>query len=119
LYVVEWLSAVRWVMDRAAPTNEVLEKACADLAVHWLPAVLSYRVPSDTKAEILRRVRAVDPHPFRTAVLSFPAAVWRTALLDVWYPLLELTYTKRHQMGLSRRGLSNFKARLGLRGGAG
>jgi glycosyltransferase involved in cell wall biosynthesis len=64
-YTLEWLAAVRWIIERANPTSTDLKKACAEHARHWVPAVLSLHVPWKLKREILDCVRAIDPHPFR------------------------------------------------------
>jgi glycosyltransferase involved in cell wall biosynthesis len=78
--IVEWLSVVRWILDRTVPPDDVLKNMFAYHAGLWVPAVLSMRIPWRAKGEILRRARAIDPHPIRTATRPALAAVGRKFL---------------------------------------
>ena len=66
--LVEELQVIRWVLDRATPTDALLEKVYEREARDWVPAVMSTHVPLSLKRVILREVRALDPHPIRRAV---------------------------------------------------
>jgi len=65
VHVQEWLRITRWMLERVKPQQDVLESVLDNHAHRWVPAVLSMRVPLQTKVEILRLVRAIDPHPMR------------------------------------------------------
>jgi glycosyltransferase involved in cell wall biosynthesis len=66
--VAEWLRAVRWILDRVTPPDDVLEKVYEHQAHRWVPVLLSPRVPLRVKLDTLRYARAVDPHPLRSAM---------------------------------------------------
>lgn len=76
----EWFDVSRWLEDRVSAPPEVLRKACHERAQNWVPAVLSMHVPWKTKREILRRVRALDPHPFRSSIRPVFATLQRKFL---------------------------------------
>jgi hypothetical protein len=65
LEIEEVLHVVRWVTEQARPTDEVREVASKRLALGWVMALMSLRVPLKRKRSILRDVRAIDPHPMR------------------------------------------------------
>ena len=66
--IVEWLTVVRWILDQAPPADEAALRAIRARHAHlWVPALLSMEVSWRTKGEILRRARAIDPHPIRAA----------------------------------------------------
>jgi glycosyltransferase involved in cell wall biosynthesis len=73
--VAEWLRAVRWILDRVTPPDDVLEKVYEHQAHRWVPVLLSPRVPLKVKLDTLRCARAVDPHPVRSALRPVLATV--------------------------------------------
>jgi glycosyltransferase involved in cell wall biosynthesis len=75
--IVEWLQVARWVLDQAAPSDDFLGNVYAYHANLWVPALLSMEVPWRAKGEILRRARAIDPHPIRSAARPALATVRR------------------------------------------
>lgn len=91
--IPEWFAVVRWIEEQVTPPEDVLRKAYRERAEHWVPALLSLRVSWDTKREILRGVRAMDPHPLRR---SLPPALHmlRLKFLRHWR---ELTPLRRSQ----------------------
>lgn len=66
--LLECLRVIRWVVDQTKPEQDVVEKVCQRWAAAWVPAVMSAHVPIRAKREILRIVRAMDPHPIRRAI---------------------------------------------------
>jgi glycosyltransferase involved in cell wall biosynthesis len=84
--IVEWLSVVRWVLDHVVPPDDIQKNMCAYHANVWVPALLNMQVPWRAKLEILRRARAIDPRPIRTAARPALAAVQRK-LLRHWREL--------------------------------
>lgn len=85
--IPEWFAVARWLEDRVSPPPEVLRKARRERAQQWVPAILSMHVPWKTKREILHRVRAIDPHPFRTSIRPALATIHRKFLRH-WRALL-------------------------------
>jgi glycosyltransferase involved in cell wall biosynthesis len=78
--IVEWLQVARWVLDQAPPSDDFLNDIYAYHANVWVPALLSMEVPWRAKSEILRRARAIDPHPIRSAARPALATVQRKIL---------------------------------------
>jgi glycosyltransferase involved in cell wall biosynthesis len=107
LNVTETLQVVRWILDRVTPPDAVLRKTyktCADL---WVPALMSLRVSFSLKRTILRKVRAVDPHPILRSLRAAPAAAWGLVRNSVWHPILNWTRPIRHSIGLNQANISD------------
>ena len=66
--VIESLDVVRWILDQVTLPGAALAKVYQAQAESWVPAMMSMRFPVRLKLAILRRVRAVDPHPIRRVV---------------------------------------------------
>jgi glycosyltransferase involved in cell wall biosynthesis len=102
----EHLAANRWVLDRVPdPDRRVLRGMYLAIALVWVPAVLSPRVPRELKRETLALVKAIDPHPALSVARFVPAWLsmkFSEAFAKVWYPLLDFTYKWRHATGLHR-----------------
>ena len=75
--VAEWLKAVRWILERVTPTDDVLEKVYAHQANRWVPVLLSAHVPLKIKLDTLRLAREIDPHPVRRAMRPALATIER------------------------------------------
>jgi len=75
--VAEWLQAVRWILDRVTPSDDVLEKVYTHQANRWVPVLLSPRIPLKVKLDTLRCARAIDPHLVRSAVRPALATIQR------------------------------------------
>ena len=63
--VLESLQVVRWILDQGTPPQHVLTNVYKARADAWVPAVMSTRFPLRLKVAILKRARAIDPHPIR------------------------------------------------------
>jgi glycosyltransferase involved in cell wall biosynthesis len=63
--VSESLQVVRWILERVNLSDTELVKVYKAHAAGWVPEMLSTRIPLRTKSEILRYVKAIDPHPLR------------------------------------------------------
>ncbi|MGH9640898.1 MAG: hypothetical protein ACRD3Q_00585, partial [Terriglobales bacterium] len=63
--VIEGLQNARWLLDRVELSKAEIARVYRMHADFWVPALMSPRVPLETKRKILRRVKAVDPHPSR------------------------------------------------------
>jgi hypothetical protein len=63
--VIEGLQNARWLLDRVELSEPELARVYRIHADFWVPALMSPRVPVETKREIFRHVRAIDPHPSR------------------------------------------------------
>jgi glycosyltransferase involved in cell wall biosynthesis len=68
LDVAEMLQVIRWVMDRARPSEIVREEVCADKLGYWVSALMSLHVPLGVKLAVLRNAMAIDRHAMRRAV---------------------------------------------------
>lgn len=66
--VLESLEVIRWVLDQAALPGPALTKVYQAQADFWVPAVMSMHFPLRLKLAILKRVKAIDPHPIRRVV---------------------------------------------------
>ena len=66
--IAEWLHVVGWIMERVDPSWDIAARARADQAQHWVPAVLSFRIPWTVRRQIWRAARNVDPHPIWRAI---------------------------------------------------
>lgn len=75
LVIEEILRVLRWLLDRVEPQKAVMERSRAWLAGHWVPLVMSARVPMEQKRALLRGVRAIDPHPLRHVARPFATTV--------------------------------------------
>jgi glycosyltransferase involved in cell wall biosynthesis len=78
--VIESLQVVRWILDQATLSRSVLERVYKAQADGWVPAVMSMHFPLHLKLAILRRVRAIDPHPIRRMVRPALRAIHRKFL---------------------------------------
>lgn len=78
--VMEYLTMFRWVLDRVTPPRIVLNSLYDIASTMWVPAVMSTHVPLGQKRAILRNVRAIDPHPVRSAIRPALATVHRKFL---------------------------------------
>lgn len=56
----EYLRAIRWILERAAPEKRIRARLGADLLGHWSPAVLNRRIPFSVRKEIFRNAMAID-----------------------------------------------------------
>ena len=92
--VAEWLQAVRWILDRVTPPDDVLEKVYTHQANRWVPIMLSPRIPMKVKLETLRSAKAVDPHPVRRALRPALATVQRK-ILRHWRELRSMVRSAR------------------------
>ncbi|HWH60887.1 MAG TPA: glycosyltransferase [Terriglobales bacterium] len=81
--VVEGLRIARWLLDRVEFSKEEIARVYRMHADFWVPALMSPRVPVETKREIFRHVRAIDPHPSRR-VLRPALDALRHTLLRRW-----------------------------------
>jgi cellulose synthase/poly-beta-1,6-N-acetylglucosamine synthase-like glycosyltransferase len=115
--VPEDLALCRWVLDQLAISETYLEEICAVKAGFWIVPLVSRRTPIALKRNIVRRARALDPHPIRRAARFLPswitARIWQKLSRNLWYPMLNLTYDIRHAVGLTREGFAQLKARFG------
>jgi glycosyltransferase involved in cell wall biosynthesis len=66
--VLESLQVVRWILNQVTLPRSVLAEVYKARADSWVPAIMSMRLPLQIKLEILRRVKAVDPHPIRSVM---------------------------------------------------
>jgi glycosyltransferase involved in cell wall biosynthesis len=74
--VVEYLRVIRWILSQVTPAGAILEEIYNSEASRWVPALMSLHVPLRLKLEILKNVRAIDPHPVRRTLRPFFATVW-------------------------------------------
>jgi hypothetical protein len=65
LTVSESTKVVRWILDQVDLPQDVLAKVYKAQAGAWVPALMSLRIPVQSKREILRQVCFLDPHPLR------------------------------------------------------
>ncbi len=86
----ENLEVVRWILNQAEPSEDVLREVFEMLAGSWVPALLSAHVPLHAKLKILRSVRAVDPHPVRRA-LRPTLLTFQRKLLRHWHSVRSAT----------------------------
>jgi glycosyltransferase involved in cell wall biosynthesis len=63
--VIEKLGVIRWILDRTAPDKSDLLNAQREASNLWVPAMLSFRIPSPVKSQILALARQIDSHPIR------------------------------------------------------
>jgi|SRR5712664_352637 len=61
----EHLRMVRWMLERVAPTEAVIEKAYAFAAAMWVDPVLNRHIPFRVRWELLKEAMANDPHALR------------------------------------------------------
>jgi glycosyltransferase involved in cell wall biosynthesis len=66
--VIENLQIARWIIDYADLSGDRVEQVREERAKHWVPAVMSLSVGHPLKREIMEWVRAIDPHPLRSAL---------------------------------------------------
>ena len=78
--VMESLHVIRWVLDQATLPRSALAKVYEAQADFWVPAVMSMHFPLHLKLAILRRVRAIDPHPIRRIMRPALRAIHRKFL---------------------------------------
>jgi len=88
--VVEYLAMFRWVLDRVTPPRTVLNSLYDIASDMWVPIIMSTHVPIHLKRAILRGVRAIDPHPIRSAIRPALATV-RRKFLRYWHALAPKT----------------------------
>lgn len=65
LDVTEKLQVIRWILDRSSAEGVDLQNARKRASALWVPALLSFRFSLELKRQILRRAKAIDPHPMR------------------------------------------------------
>jgi glycosyltransferase involved in cell wall biosynthesis len=75
LIAAEHLATVRWMLQRVTPTETTLERTYFWISTHWIPAVLSRRVPFGRRWKLLRDAVAIDPHAMRRLIRPAMAAV--------------------------------------------
>jgi len=88
--VVEYLAMFRWVLDRVTPPRNVLNSLYDVASDMWVPIIMSTHVPIHLKRKILRGVRAIDPHPIRSAIRPALATI-RMKFLRHWHTLAPKT----------------------------
>jgi glycosyltransferase involved in cell wall biosynthesis len=81
--IAEPLRVLRWLLTQVAPATPVLEEMRRRQAWRWVPFLMSTHVPFDEKRLILRDVRAIDPHPIRSA-LSPALATFQRKFMRHW-----------------------------------
>jgi glycosyltransferase involved in cell wall biosynthesis len=81
--IVETLRVVRMLKGEEQPAPLPLETFCEIASEVWVWALMNHRVPLGNKWQILRDVRAVDPHPLRRAVRPARKVV-RLKMARVW-----------------------------------
>ena len=84
--VVEYLTVFHWVLDRVTPPKAVLNNLRDVASAMWVPVIMSTHVSVPRKRAILREVRAIDPHPIRSAIRPALATI-RIKLLRHWHAL--------------------------------
>ena len=77
LILMEQLQVIRWILDRMLLTDATLRKTRKGLSVRWIPVFMSMHVPFGAKRAILRAVKQIDPHPFRSATGPALATIHR------------------------------------------
>ena len=88
--VMEYLTIFRWVLDRVTPSRIVLNNLYDIASAMWVPVIMSTQVSLGQKRAILRSVRAIDPHPVRSAIRPVLATV-RRKFLRHWHALAPRT----------------------------
>ena len=66
--LIESLNVIRWILNHVTLSDADLEKVHQKLADGWVPVVMSMHIPFRTKLAIVKRVKAVDPHPLRRII---------------------------------------------------
>ncbi len=84
--LMESLQVVRWLLDRVDLSKAELARVYKARAVSWVPAMMSTRLPLDTKRQIFRYAKAIDPHPMRRFPRHAIEAI-RLTLLRRWRSL--------------------------------
>jgi hypothetical protein len=90
--VSESLQVVRWILERVTLSDAELVKVYKAHAAGWVPEMLSTHIPLRTKSEILRYVKAIDPHPLRRVARPTIETV-RKSFLRHWRDFLSPTRT--------------------------
>lgn len=93
--VAEGLRVARWVLERVRPSPPLLEMIRVAHAKDWVPAILSTHVRPVLKRAILQDVKAIDPHPVRTAVRPGLLAFQRKVLRH-WRELQSVFRSRRY-----------------------
>ena len=82
--VFEKLLVLRWILEQVGSDDVDVRHACEEAANHWVPAVMSFKMPIGAKRAIWRLVKAFDRHPMlrlgrpgTAAVRRKLAAQWR------------------------------------------
>jgi len=78
--VVEYLAMFRWVLGQVTPPKVVLNSLYDVASAMWVPIIMSTHVSVRRKRAILRDVRAIDPHPIRSAIRPALATIRRKFL---------------------------------------
>lgn len=112
LDVPEYLMVCKWVLSRCPLPEKKLREVLTDKAKLWVPAMLSSGVRRDTKRQIMRHVKVIDPHPLRSALRSYWTRAIEMAANAVYYPVLNVSYRARHATGLTREGLGRLRMRI-------
>lgn len=66
--VMEHFKVIRWILTQVRPTKAVRDRVGLLVADMWVPVVMSFHVPFETKKSIMQDVLSVDPHPIRNAI---------------------------------------------------
>ena len=66
--VAENLRVVRWILSQVTPEASVLDRLYKAESARWVPVLMSRKIPHELKREIAIQVRAIDPHPIRSAI---------------------------------------------------
>jgi|GEM_PF-1359225 len=66
--VMEAFKVIRWMLTQVTPPKTVRDRVGLLVADMWVPVVMSFHVPLDTKRSILHEVLSLDPHPLRNSI---------------------------------------------------
>lgn len=75
----EYLTVVRWILEKVSPAKETREKVYEELFYVWYPRVLTSQIPFNRRWAILRAARAIDRHALRR-LFRVPLVAMRIAL---------------------------------------
>ena len=64
----EHMAMVRWMRERVAPSQDIIQHAYQRAAISWIPPVLNRRVPVAVRWGLLKEAMATDPHALRRLV---------------------------------------------------
>jgi glycosyltransferase involved in cell wall biosynthesis len=73
----EYLRVTQWVLNRVTLPEAELKAVCEARAQGWVPALMSFRTPTELRRRILTSIRAIDPHPARRILRPALATLYR------------------------------------------